>query len=109
MSIKKQTQNGIKPTTLVAISDFKHYVFYGEKELGGQVIYQNGCYDFNLINWDNVKKVANGYYDYGSALCQIIEEGHRNASTIAWVLEKVLGLSVKYICHENDTLYMEIR
>lgn len=100
----------IKPTVMVMCADeTAKFIFYGDKKLTGKVSYRDGDWNFDSIDWKYVEILPNGFYNYNSALKQLLAKGHINAGTIAWVLEKVLGLSVRYFCFEEDKLYMEVR
>lgn len=96
---------------LLSISNFKHFIFYGDKKLETDIKYKNSIFEFSKIEWDHVKKLGYGFYNYSQAISMILVQGYKNASTIAYVVDKILKLKISYIEYDNtdETLYIYVK
>lgn len=96
---------------LLSISNFKHFIFYGDKKLEKDIEYKNSIFEFSKIEWDHVKKLGYNFYNYSQAISMILVQGYKNASTIAYVVDKILKLKISYIEYDNtdETLYIYVK
>ena len=98
---------------LLRISNFKHFIFYGDKKLEKDIEYKNNVFEFSKIEWDHVKKLGydDCFYNYSHAISMILAQGYKNASTIAYVIDKILKLKISYIEYDStdETLYIYVK
>ena len=96
---------------LLSISNFKHFIFYGDKKLEKDIEYKNSIFEFSKIEWDHMKKLGYSFYNYSQAISMILVQGYKNASTIAFVVDKILKLKISYIEYDNtdETLYIYVK
>ena len=86
-------------------SDYRHYIFYGEKELPNIVVNTKfGVFDLSKIKWEKVDKMNNGFFNYSKAILQICC-ATPSATHIAWLLDRVCFCD--YFTTEDDkTLFI---
>ncbi len=95
---------------LLKVSNFKKYIFYGSVKFTRDIEYKNAVYQFSKINWNNVERLGcDGLlYNYSQAINSLLVEGHKNATAIAYIIDKVLKLKIDLIECENETLYIYV-
>lgn len=100
----------MRASELLKISNFKKYIFYGPVKFTRDIEYKNNIYQFSKIDWNNVEKIGcyGLLYNYSQAISSLLVEGHRNATNIASIIDKVLKLKIDLIDYENETLYIYV-
>ena len=100
----------MKASELLKVSNFKKYIFYGFVKFTKDIEYKNAVYQFSKIDWNNVEKIGcyGLLYNYSQAISNVLVEGHKNATAIAYIIDKVLKLKIDLIECENETLYIYV-
>ena len=100
----------MRASELIKISNFKKYIFYGPVKFTRDIEYKNNIYQFSKIDWNNVERLGYDdlFYNYSQAISSLLVEGHRNATNIASIIDKVLKFKIKLIKYENETLYIYV-
>lgn len=98
---------------LILLSNFKHFIFYGDKQFNKDIEYNGNNYQFSTIDWGNIEKFGscNDLYNYSQAISSLLVEGHKNAIAIANIIDKVLKLKIAFIEYDNnnETLYIYLK
>ena len=102
----------MRASELIKISNFKKYMFYGPVKFTKDIEYKNNIYQFSKIDWNNVERLGYDdlFYNYSQAITILLVEGHRSATNIASIIDKVLKLKIHLIEYDSndETLYIYV-
>ncbi len=102
----------MKASELLKVSNFKKYIFYGPVKFTRDIEYKGNLYQFSKINWNNVERLGcDGLlYNYSQAISSLLVEGHRDATNIASIIDKVLKFKIHLIEYDSngETLYIYV-
>lgn len=102
----------MRASELLKVSNFKKYIFYGPVKFTRDIEYKGNNYQFSKIDWDNVERFScyGLPYNYSQAISSLLVEGHRNATNIANIIDKVLKFKIHLIEYESndETLYIYV-
>lgn len=102
----------MRASELLKISNFKKYIFYGPVKFTRDIEYKGSDYSFSKIDWNNVEMLGcDGLlYNYSQAISSLLVEGHRNATNIASIIDKVLKFKIHLIEYDSndETLYIYV-
>lgn len=102
----------MRASELLKVSNFKKYIFYGPVKFTRDIEYKGSDYSFSKIDWNNVEKMGcdDLFYNYSQAISSLLVEGHRNATNIASIIDKVLKFKIHLIEYDSndETLYIYV-